>query len=65
MDVRDGGAWVAIRRPGRLGRVLAVDLATGATTAEYRVALPAAVELTAERAWVTDYETDEVLAFDR
>jgi hypothetical protein len=65
MDVGDGEAWVAVRRPGRIGRVLAVELATGATTAEYAVSLPAAVELTAQTAWVTDYESDEVLGFDR
>jgi hypothetical protein len=65
MEVADGQAWVAVRRPGRVGRVVGIDLADGSLLAEFSAALPAAVELTADRVWVTDYESDVVLGFPR
>ena len=65
MEVGDGAAWIAIRRPGRAGRLIGVSLADGRLLAEHEVGLPAAVELTSDRVWVTDYETSSVLGFTR
>ena len=65
MDVADGEAWIAARRPGYVGTVLQVDLATGDVLAEYPVSLPAGVRIADDRAWVTSYETNELLGFPR
>jgi hypothetical protein len=65
MEVSDGVAWVGVRRPGGVGRVVGIDLADGSLLAEYPTSLPAAVELTPDRVWVTDYDSDAVLGFPR
>ena len=61
VDVDAGEAWIAIRRPGRVGSVIAVDLATEAVISETPVALPAGVRITPDRVWVTDYEGDDLV----
>jgi hypothetical protein len=61
IDVDAGEAWIAIRRAGRAGSVIAVDLGSEAVIGETPVSLPAGVRLTADRAWVTDYDTDELV----
>ena len=65
MDVADSVAWIAARRPGYVGTVLAVDLATGDVLVEHPVSLPAGVRIDDERTWVTSYETNELLGFPR
>ena len=65
IDAEAGEAWIAIRRPGRVGWVIAVDLASEAEFRESRVSLPAGVRLTADRAWVTDYDTNELVGLAR
>lgn len=58
-------AWIAARRPGRIGTVIAIDLASGSVIAETPISLPAGVRLTADRAWVTDYETNRLVGIAR
>ena len=58
-------AWIAIRRPGRVGSVIAVDIDTAGVPSETPVDLPAGVRLTDDRAWVTDYEGDELIGIAR
>ena len=42
IDVEADEAWIAVRRPGRVGAVIAVDLTSGDVIAESAVSLPAA-----------------------
>jgi hypothetical protein len=65
LDVEGDEAWLAVRRPGRVGAVVRLELPGGRVVAGHAVSLPAAVELAADRAWVTDYDTSEVLGFAR
>jgi hypothetical protein len=65
VDAEAGEAWIAIRRAGRVGWVIAIDLASEAEFRESRVSLPAGIRLTAERAWVTDYDTNELVGLAR
>ena len=65
LDVDGGDAWIAARRPGRVGVVVRLDLATGAVVSTAAVSLPAGVALTSTRAWVTSYDTAELLGFER
>ena len=65
MDVDAGEAWIAVRKPGRIGAVIAVDLESGAVRSDTPVSLPAGVRLTEDRAWVTDYERDELVGIAR
>ena len=65
IDPDAGEAWVAVRRPGRVGALLGVDLASGALLSETPVSLPAGVRLTPDRAWVTDYDRDELVGVRR
>jgi hypothetical protein len=65
MDVDGHEAWLAVRRPGQAGRVLRLDLGTGAVLDEHEVSLPAAIRLGPERAWVASYLDDELLGFPR
>lgn len=65
VDVEAGEAWVAIRKPGRVGAVIAVDVATGTVLSDTPVSLPAGIRLTADHAWVTDYESDELVGIPR
>lgn len=67
LDVAADGseAWIAARRAGRIGTVVRLELPSGRVLAEHPVSLPAAVELASDRAWVTNYDTNEVLGFAR
>lgn len=65
LDIDGDDAWLAVRRTGRVGAVLRLDLRTGELRAEYPVSLPAAVRLAPDRAWVASYETNELLGFAR
>ena len=65
LDVEGDDAWIAVRHPGRVGAVIRLDLATGTQVADLPADLPAAVVIAGDRAWVTDYEADALLAFDR
>jgi hypothetical protein len=56
--------WVGARRPGSVGVVLRVDLATGRLTGEAAVGLPARVLYTFESVWVADWDTNRLLRFD-
>jgi hypothetical protein len=65
LDVDGDEAWIAARRPGRVGTVFELDLDTGKTDAETLVSLPAGVKLTVDRVWVTDYDGNEVIGIVR
>jgi hypothetical protein len=65
VDTGAGQAWIAVRKPGRVGAVIAVDLGSGAVLSDTPVSLPAGVRLTADHAWVTDYEQDELVGIPR
>ena len=65
MAVDGDEAWIAIRRPGRVGAVIGIDLPTATVFSETRVSLPAGVQLTPERVWVTDYEGDDLVGIRR
>jgi DNA-binding beta-propeller fold protein YncE len=65
LDVAGSDVWIAARRAGRIGVVVRLELPTGRVIGEYPVSLPAAVVLTADRAWVTNNDRNEVLAFER
>lgn len=58
-------AWLAVRRTGRVGAALRLDLASGTVAAEHSVSLPAAVRIGPERAWVASYLTNELIGFAR
>jgi hypothetical protein len=65
LDVADGRAWIAVRKPGRVGAVIGVDIATGAGIGEVPVSLPAAVAIDGDRVWVVNYDGDELIGFDQ
>jgi DNA-binding beta-propeller fold protein YncE len=65
LDVGDGEAWIAARRPGVRGTVIRVDLETGQVLDEWAVRLPAAVAIAADRVWVTDAEAHELVGLPR
>jgi hypothetical protein len=65
LDVDAGEAWLAVRTPGRVGAVIAVDLESGAVLSDTPVSLPAGIRLTPDRAWVTDYDRDELVGIPR
>jgi hypothetical protein len=65
VDADAGEAWLAVRRPGRVGTVIAVDLTTEEVTSETRVSLPAGIRITPDRVWVTDYENDDLVGIAR
>lgn len=65
MDIADGEAWVAARRPGRVGTILRIDLASGEVTGEWPASLPASIKLDSDAAWAVDYETDELIRIPR
>lgn len=56
--------WVGARRPGSVGVVLRVDLASGRLTGEASVGLPARVLYAFEDVWVADWDTNRLLRFD-
>jgi len=65
LDIEGDEAWLAVRRTGRVGAVLRLDLASGALVAEHPVSLPAAVRIGPDRAWVASYLTNELIGFAR
>lgn len=65
IDVVGEEAWIAARRPGYVGVVLQVQLDTGLVVKEARVSLPAGVAIADDVVWVTSYETNELIGFDR
>ncbi len=65
LDIDGDDAWIAARRPGHIGTVLRLDLASGQVVEEHPVDLPAAVALAPDRAWVASYTTNELLGFER
>jgi hypothetical protein len=65
VDVDADEAWIAVRKPGRVGAIIAVDLASGAVLSDTPASIPAGVRLSADHAWVTDYERDELIGLPR
>jgi len=65
LDVRDGEAWIAARRPGRIGTVVRIDLDDGRLLGEFAVLLPAAVAITDTEVWVTNAGASELLGLPR
>jgi len=61
LDVASGRAWIAARKPGRIGTVVGVDLASGQVIGEVPVSLPAGVAIRDDRVWVTNYDGDELI----
>ena len=65
VDIEGDEAWIAARRPGYVGTLLRLDLASGEVVGEYPVSLPSAVRIGPDRVWVASYETKELLGFER
>ena len=65
IDIDGDDAWLAVRRPGHVGRVLHLALPGGAVVAELDVSLPAAIRLAPDQAWVASYLGDELVGFPR
>jgi hypothetical protein len=65
VDTDAGEAWLAVRRPGGVGTVIAVDLATEAVTSDTKVPLPAGIRIAPDRVWVTDYESGQLIGIAR
>ena len=65
MDVDGDDAWIAARKAGRVGVVVEFDLGSGQVTREFAVSLPAGVIIDRTRVWVTSYDTNELLGFER
>lgn len=65
LDVEGDEAWLAVRRAGRIGRVLRLDTATGEVIGEHAVELPAAVRIAPDRAWVASYLDNTLVGFPR
>jgi outer membrane protein assembly factor BamB len=65
LDIEGEEAWIAARRPGHVGTVLHLDLATEAVVGEVPIDLPAAVAIAPERVWVASYSTNELVGIER
>jgi hypothetical protein len=65
LDVAGERAWIAARKPGRVGVVVGVDLATARSIGEAAVSLPAGVVIAGERVWATNYDGDELIGIDQ
>src|SRR5262245_19262492 len=65
LDIQGRYAWIGVRRPGHVGRVLRFDLAAERVIEEHDVSLPAAVRIDGDRAWVASYLTNELIGFVR
>jgi len=65
LDVDGNDAWIAARRPGRIGTVVHLDVTSEEVTEQFTVSLPAGVAIENGRVWVTNYDTNELLGFDR
>jgi hypothetical protein len=59
--VADGRAWIAGRKPGRIGTVVGIDLGSGRLLGRGAVSLPAGVAIRGDRVWVTNYDGDELI----
>jgi outer membrane protein assembly factor BamB len=64
LDISGDRAWIAARKPGRVGTVVGIDLTTGRRVGEADVSLPAGVVVAGDRVWVTSYETDELIGIE-
>ena len=64
LAVTEGEVWVGARRPGYVGVVLRVDLATGRATGEAAASLPARILYAFRRVWVVDWDANVLLRFD-
>jgi len=56
--------WVGARRPGSVGVLLRLDLASGRLTGEAAVGLPARVLNVEGRIWVVDWDANALLRFE-
>jgi streptogramin lyase len=56
--------WVGARRPGSVGVLLRIDLASGRLTGEAAVSLPARVLNAQGFVWVVDWDTNTLLRFE-
>jgi len=65
LDVAGGRAWIAARKPGRVGVVVGVDLATGQPIGEAAISLPAGVVAAGDRVWATNDDDDELIGIDQ
>jgi hypothetical protein len=65
LDVDGDDAWIAVRHPGQVGAVIRVDLTTGEEIGDVPVGLPAQVVIDGAKVWVTDYDSNALLGFDR
>jgi DNA-binding beta-propeller fold protein YncE len=65
LDVAGERAWIAARKPGRVGVVVGVDLATGRVVGEAPVSLPAGVVIAGDQVWATNYDGDELIGIDQ
>jgi hypothetical protein len=65
LDVAGERAWIAARKPGRVGVVVGIDLATGNVVGETPVSLPAGVVIAGDRVWATNYDGDELIGIDQ
>lgn len=65
LDIAQDDAWIAVRRTGRVGSVLHVDLPSESVVEEVAIDLPAALRIAAERVWVASYSTNELVGLER
>jgi hypothetical protein len=64
LAVAGDALWVGARRPGFVGVVLRVDLASRRVTGEAAVGLPARVLYAFGDVWVVDWDANSLLRFD-
>jgi DNA-binding beta-propeller fold protein YncE len=64
LAVAETALWLGVRRPGYVGAVLRVDLASGRVTGEAAVGLPARLLYADGRVYVVDWETNALVRFD-
>ncbi|HEY7131722.1 MAG TPA: hypothetical protein VH440_05690 [Candidatus Limnocylindrales bacterium] len=63
LDVDEAGkhAWIAARKPGRVGVVVGVEIPSGRVLGEVPVSLPAGIAIGSDRVWATNYDGDELI----
>jgi len=61
VDIDGTNAWITGRHPGYVGTVLRLDMTSAEVTGEWPVSLPASVKVHGDYAWVTSYDTDELI----
>jgi streptogramin lyase len=64
LAVTDDALWVGARRPGHVGVILRLDLASGRLTGEAPAGLPARVLYAFGDVWVADWNANTLLRFD-